>query len=290
MANELSVVPEMSVMDLGNVLAKSGYFQDAKDAAQAVVKVLAGRELGFGPIASMTGFYIVKGHVSMSANLMGAAIKRSGKYNYRIINHNATACAIEFFERTGDKWESVGQSVFTIDDARKAGTQNLEKFPRNMLFARAISNGARWYCPDIFGGPVYTPEELGEVIDGETGEIVHCKAVEGEYATDHTATKTTTDRSDPAQPNGDGDGKESQPLAPEWATAILVQLGRQYKKGTIEVKKVVMQSAQIKPTDDMKILQHWYNIYRNEKDTNECDTTEAVKRADADRQATRESA
>jgi hypothetical protein len=31
-----------------------------------------------------------------------------------------------------------------------------------MLFARALTNGARFYCPDIFGGAVYTPEELGE--------------------------------------------------------------------------------------------------------------------------------
>jgi len=35
-----------------------------------------------------------------------------------------------------------------------------------------MSNGARWYTPDIFGGPVYTPEELGAVVDGETGEVI----------------------------------------------------------------------------------------------------------------------
>lgn len=173
MGTELSIVnQEIGIMDLGNVLAKSGYFSDARDAAQAVVKVLAGRELGFGPIASMTGFYIVKGRVSMSANLMGAAVKRSNRYDYRVIAHNETACSIEFFERVGSKLESLGKSTFTIEDARKAGTQNLEKFPRNMLFARAMSNGVKWFCPDVTGGPIYTPEELGEVVDGETGEVV----------------------------------------------------------------------------------------------------------------------
>jgi hypothetical protein len=40
------------------------------------------------------------------------------------------------------------------------------KFPRNMLFARCISNGVKWFCPDIFlGAPVYTPEELGATVD-----------------------------------------------------------------------------------------------------------------------------
>ena len=47
-----------------------------------------------------------------------------------------------------------------------------KNFPRNMLYARAISNGAKWHCPDVFGGPVYTPDELGATIDGETGEMI----------------------------------------------------------------------------------------------------------------------
>jgi hypothetical protein len=46
-----------------------------------------------------------------------------------------------------------------------------------MLFARAMSNGARWHCPDIFGGPIYTPEELGVEVDGE-GEPVKTIVVE----------------------------------------------------------------------------------------------------------------
>lgn len=48
-----------------------------------------------------------------------------------------------------------------------------------MLFARAISNGVKWFCPDVFEMPVYTPEELGSTIVTEdtTAEVV----------TDHTA-------------------------------------------------------------------------------------------------------
>ncbi len=49
----------LDIMQLGEVLIESGYFQDAKQAAQAVVKVLAGAEIGLGPIASMTGIYII---------------------------------------------------------------------------------------------------------------------------------------------------------------------------------------------------------------------------------------
>ena len=46
------------------------------------------------------------------------------------------------------------------------------KFPRNMLFARSLSNGVKWFCPDIFlGAPVYTPDELGATVD-EQGEVI----------------------------------------------------------------------------------------------------------------------
>jgi hypothetical protein len=157
------------VMTLGATLAKSGYFQDARDAAQAVVKILAGQELGFGPVASMTGIYIVKGKVSLSANLIAAAVKR-GKYNYRVMELSETACKIDFYEGK----EKVGESAFTMEDAKVAGlasSENYKKFARNMLFARAMSNGAKWYCADVFGGPVYTPDELGAMVDGETGEM-----------------------------------------------------------------------------------------------------------------------
>ena len=30
-----------------------------------------------------------------------------------------------------------------------------------MLFARAMSNGVRWYCPDVAMTPLYTPDEQG---------------------------------------------------------------------------------------------------------------------------------
>jgi hypothetical protein len=156
---------------LGNLLAASGYFTDTRDAAQAVVKVMAGAELGFPTIASMTGVYIVKGRVTLSANLLAAAIKRHPRYDYRVRSLTNDACEVVFFE----DGKEAGASEFTMDDARTAGLaggDNWKKFPRNMLFARAISNGAKFFCPDVFAGaPIYTPDELGAEIDPETGEL-----------------------------------------------------------------------------------------------------------------------
>lgn len=175
MSTELVRRPMPDALTLGKVFAASGYFRDARDEAQAIVKILAGQELGIPAVASMTGVYIVKEKVNLSANLIGAVIKRSGRYTYRVREMADKACRLEFFEKNGTGWESIGVSDFTWEDATKAGlvgSDTWKKFPRNMLFARALSNGAKWYCPDVFGGPIYTPDELGAEVDGETGEVV----------------------------------------------------------------------------------------------------------------------
>lgn len=170
----LTIRDDMSLQQLGDILAKSGYFKDSQQAGQAIVKVLAGRELGFGPIASMTGINIIQGKIGIGANLIAAAVKRSGRYDYRVLTMSEKVCDIEFFENVNGKRESLGKSTFTAEDAAKAGTQNMGKFPRNMLFARAISNGVKWYTPDVTGGPVYTPEELGATVN-EDGEIIDAR-------------------------------------------------------------------------------------------------------------------
>jgi hypothetical protein len=186
---------EADTARLALAMAKSGYFSDVKDAAQAVVKILAGKELGFGPVASMTGVYIVQGKVTLSANLMAAAIKRTSRYTYRVRQLDDAACSIAFYEGG----EEVGVSTFTIEDAKKAklaGKDIWQGYARNMLFARALSNGARWYTPDIFGGPVYTPEEMGADVDGD-GNVKRLPPVnEGEYrelpAGDHSQIEQST--------------------------------------------------------------------------------------------------
>ena len=171
MENEKSLTLVRNVDDLGRVgmmLANSGYFIDATDAAQASVKVLAGMEMGFGAFSSMTGIHLIKGKPTVGANLMAAAVKANPKYDYRVLKMEDDEVCIKFFERVNGKLESIGKSKFDVRDAQKAGTQNMGKFPRNMLFARAISNGIKWYCPDVFNGSTtYVPEELGVEVDDE---------------------------------------------------------------------------------------------------------------------------
>lgn len=158
---------------VAQLLAASGYFDTERDTkiavAQVATKILAGQEMGYGPFTSVQGIHVIKGKPVLSANIMAAAVKGHPRYDYRVREMSDKKVAIEFFENG----ESLGTSSFTAEEASKAGTQNMSKFPRNMLFARAMSNGVKWYCPDVFNGnAVYTADELGATVDEETGEII----------------------------------------------------------------------------------------------------------------------
>ncbi len=167
-ANNLKIDTIDDLQRLGEILSRSGFFEDCKQAAQAVVKILAGAELGFPAFSSMCGIYIIKGKPAIGANLMAAAVKKSTRYDYRVVELSDCNCKIAFFDGNRE----IGISEFSAADAQKAGTQNMGKFPRNMLFARAMSNGCRWFVPDIFlGAAVYTPEELGATVD-EEGNVI----------------------------------------------------------------------------------------------------------------------
>ena len=172
-----STVQGMDVQTLGTVLVRSGYFKDTSQLSQAIVKVLAGQEVGFGPIASMQNIFLVQGKVSYGSGLIAAAIQKSGRYRYRVTKIDREGCTIKFFERAGDKWDELGVSSFGPEDAHQAGlkSQTYAQYPRNMYFARALTNGARWYCPDVFSGSVYTPDELGAVVDDD-GAVINVPA------------------------------------------------------------------------------------------------------------------
>ncbi len=157
---------DATTMELAAVIANSRDFPDVRTPEKAAVRILAGKEMGVGPIASAIGIRVQNGRVSMDATLMAGCIKRSGRYDFGIHQHDNEACDLVFTENG----QTLGHSTFTMADARAAGLADKEtwkSYPRNMLFARALSNGARWYCAGIFGGSICTHEELGYSVDEE---------------------------------------------------------------------------------------------------------------------------
>jgi hypothetical protein len=180
MGNELAVYQQFdAIKGAALALHESGFFSDVKSEAQAIVKVMAGAELGIPPFASMSGIHIVQGKPVLGSNVIATLVKNDPRYNYHIRQQTDEACILEWFEHGAPQ----GQSTFTIQEAQRAGLtskNNWKTYPSDMLFARAISRGARRFAPGIFGGaPVYTPDEMGVDTD-EDGYIVEVVEVKPE--------------------------------------------------------------------------------------------------------------
>ncbi len=140
---------------------ESRMFNGVVDVSQAIMKVEYGMELGVKPITAMRGIHYFQGTFSLSASLINALIKRAG-YNFTTVERSLDRCLLRF-ESPGGK--PLGDSEFTWSDAATKNLttkKNWREHPKNMLFARALTQGATMYCAEVFLGPVYTPEEIME--------------------------------------------------------------------------------------------------------------------------------
>jgi len=128
---------------------------------------MIGKEMGAGPFASLRGIYISQsGSIELKASLISAIIANNPRYSYHMKTSTKEACEIDFYDSEYGS-EPVGTSSFTIDEARQAGLLNKDpkynpwvKYTTDMLFNRALSRGARRFCPGAFAGvPVYVSGE-----------------------------------------------------------------------------------------------------------------------------------
>lgn len=181
--------------------------------ARAMAKVIAGHSYGFDPILSLRLFDVINGKLQPTSECTSVLIKRSGRYNYKVVTWTVTECDLLFVGKAADgTWKSLGHSIFTIDDAKRAqyttgaNKHNWEKVPRNMLLARAITNGRRLFCADVMDpGGYFGPsgEEVTESVTApEDLEFVTSSApaqIEAPVAQDAPAVEAAPEP-DPFQP------------------------------------------------------------------------------------------
>jgi hypothetical protein len=153
-------------------LAKSGVFKDVPSTQNAMAKILIGADLGLTPTQALMNIDVVEGNARVRSNQLAAWVRQHDDYDYKVVEHDADHCAIEFFY----KGEAEGRSEYSIADAKSAGLVKdhpkaaWNAHPKNMLFARAMSNGVKWYCPDLTGGvAVYTEADVFESTAVEIG-------------------------------------------------------------------------------------------------------------------------
>jgi hypothetical protein len=153
-----------SVAKLATYIAATDFVPKAyrgQDAAVAAA-ILAGREMGIGPMTSLQHLYVVDGRPAMSAQLMRALVFAHG-HSIRFAEVNSARCTL-VGRRAGDPAESAVS--WSMEDARRAGIagkQNWAHYPRQMLLARATGELCRALFPDVIGGMAYTVEEAQDI-------------------------------------------------------------------------------------------------------------------------------
>lgn len=202
------IVPADASMNFGDIqrlatcMIQSGFFKGIKDVAQAAVKIMAGQDLGISPVRSLMTINFINDKLSFEASVMAGAAKRHG-YNYTLVKEDDEEVSIRFYDAAGTV---LGVSSFTYKEATAAQLttkSNWKNYRRDMLWARAMSRGIRRYCPDVFGGAVYTPEELEDSTEQHTVTIERTAPAE-----DLTAilkgkkAKDTINRSNPLENGG----------------------------------------------------------------------------------------
>lgn len=130
----------------------SKMYRGIGEKAGVMMIMLAAREMGISPMAALNGgLNIINGKVEISARMMSALIRRAG---HSLETKEETDESVTVRGKRSDNGNE--QTVtFTIKDAQKAGLVKAgggwTKFPKDMLFARALSRLARQLFSDVIG-------------------------------------------------------------------------------------------------------------------------------------------
>lgn len=147
---------------LAKVAVESGFFA-VKNAAEALIIIMTGRELGLTTTQSLRGIYVVKGRPMVSADAMVACVVADPRCEFwQPVESTTERCVIRT-KRRGAPEPVTG--VFTMEDAKNAGllgSDMYKKYPRVMLRHRCAAELVREVYPDVVLGIYCEGEVPGE--------------------------------------------------------------------------------------------------------------------------------
>lgn len=160
------LLPESGTLkDLWNLcksVAGTGFLPQAiRTPEQAFAIALKARELGIPPMMGFGSIHIIQGKTEISAQTMNAMLRKGG-VSIEEVEVSREAVELVMRRPMPNGREDTVRSRFTIDDAKMAGLtgkDNWKKHAEEMLYARALSKGARRIGPDLIHG-AYTDGEI----------------------------------------------------------------------------------------------------------------------------------
>lgn len=146
------------------LVAQSGVYKSVRTLGQAVALSGVAKVLGISEHAAFSGVYLMPNGMSVSAHLIGALVRRSGVYDYKVVEMTRERAEIAWYKHG----EEIGRSSFTIEQARANGWVTSKRVvwithPHEQCRNRALTEGCRTFCGEVFAGAgVYDPEELAD--------------------------------------------------------------------------------------------------------------------------------
>lgn len=183
MSNIINIDTQTKEIDTYKQLAKvaigSGKYPAELNEATMLNIMLSARDLGIAPFKAINGgFYVVNGKISMSTALMSDRIRKEG-HSVKVTEWTADKCIIIGIRK--DNGDSV-KVDYTMQDAQLAGLTNSptwKKFPKNMLYNRAMSTLARVLFSDVVGA-CYSEDEKDEIEKSNSKESLPVETIETE--------------------------------------------------------------------------------------------------------------
>jgi len=152
------------LMSLADGIFRSRMAPSTLRSVEAVaVIMIAGNELGMGPMEALQNLHAINNRIGMDATKMRARVyERIPGADIEVVEATPARCTL-IGTRPG---KTPVEVTYTIQDAQTAGLagkDNYKNHPADMLMARATSRLVRRQFPDALGGAMYTPDELESI-------------------------------------------------------------------------------------------------------------------------------
>lgn len=153
-----AMIPYSDIAQMGRVMAASKLF-GIQNEQQAIALMLLCQSENMHPAVAMRDFHIISGKPALKADAMLARFKAAGG-RIRWNEYTDDSVSATFTAPDGDTI-TVDWTPERVKKAQLGGNAMHQKFPRQMLKARCISEGIRAVYPGVLSG-LYAPEEVRE--------------------------------------------------------------------------------------------------------------------------------
>jgi hypothetical protein len=120
--------------------------------------ILYGREIGLGPMESLSEVHMIDGSPALSAKAKVKRARQAG-HSIQLVEETPTSCTVR--GKRGDNGDEM-TTTYTVEMAKRAGLlgkQNWQRHPEDMLWARAVSRLCRRLFDDVPGLGMLDPDE-----------------------------------------------------------------------------------------------------------------------------------